>query len=210
MIRLEKGEAPQLLVENAAKWTAELLAETDGKRLAYRKSRYNQPPIKDAIIRETSSKCAYCESNPLHVSYGDIEHIRPKSVDLARTFEWDNLTLACDICNTRKGSREGLLDPYGCDPEVEFVFFGPMILHNNGRAIAEVTRTVLDLNRAELLAKRSERVDALINRLRQAENHPDEGERKLIIAATIDFEISRDREFAACIRAMIARLGYSS
>jgi uncharacterized protein (TIGR02646 family) len=56
--------------------------------------------------------CAYCESKLRHITYGDIEHIVAKAVDQSRTYDWTNLTIACDVCNTEKSDEEGLVDPY--------------------------------------------------------------------------------------------------
>lgn len=209
MIRLEKGDQPDLLAQNAAAWTAELLAEiaSGGDRVAYRRGKYNQPAIKDAIVAETYRKCAYCESQPLHVTYGDIEHIIPKSVEPSDTFYWPNLTLACDVCNTKKADKVGLLDPYECEPEDEFVFHGPMIFHREGRVSAEITRTVLDLNRIDLLNKRKDRLDDLANNIRRIQQHPEPAERELLLITALEHARSREREFAACARSFLACLG---
>src|SRR5262245_49620492 len=141
MIKLTKGPPPQVLVDNAANWTAELLAEMEngGDKIAYRAGKYRHPEIKDALKLETHRKCAYCESKPLHVTFGDIEHVIPKSEEPNLTFDWPNLTLACDVCNTNKGAKMGLLDPYHCEPEQEFEFHGPMMFHRAGHAAAELT-----------------------------------------------------------------------
>lgn len=166
MIRLVKGAVPQILMRNAARWTQELLAEIarGGDQLALRQSKYRQPEIKDALKDETKRKCAYCESKPLHVTHGDIEHVVPKAVAPQRAFDWANLTLACNVCNvcnTNKSDYENLLDPYASDPEDEFTFSGPMIFHVEGGLTAEYTKTTLKLNRADLLERRAERLDAI-------------------------------------------------
>src|SRR5436853_4660489 len=104
MIYLNKGAKPEILAEHAKNWTTELLeAIAAGTSLSEaRKRRYNHDDIKQALLAETYGKCAYCESKIRHITYGDIEHIVPKSVDPSLSYEWDNLTLACDVCNTEK------------------------------------------------------------------------------------------------------------
>jgi uncharacterized protein (TIGR02646 family) len=72
-------------------------------------------------------KCAYCESKIMVVTYGEIEHFRPKSIYVDLTFTWENLLLSCDICNNtnHKGTKfpldsQGyplLIDP--TDPTIE-------------------------------------------------------------------------------------------
>ena len=209
MIKLIKGTVPDILADNAAVWTEELAAEVaaGGDKVAYRKSKYSHTTIKNALIIETSRKCAYCESLALHVTYGDVEHIIPKSIDINLTFDWANLTLACDVCNTKKGDKEGLVDPYSDEPEDEFMFVGPMLFHGEGRAKARITKVSLDLNRIDLLSHRAERIEGLENLFRDIEQHPDENERDLILAATVEHEISGSKEYAACTRTYLKATG---
>lgn len=205
MIALIKGDKPDILKQNDAIWRDGLLdLIASGRPTAdYLRNKYGHENVKAALKVETASKCAYCESKPLHVTYGDVEHIVAKSRAPERTFDWDNLTLACDVCNTKKGSRDGLLDPYTVDPEHHFSFFGPMIMHNEGCATAELTRTVLDLNRSALLDKRCEAIDKLNNLLLRIGQNPDPEERKVLLEATLEHETSKDREYAACLRAFV-------
>ena len=42
-------------------------------------SAYRAPEVKELLRHETAEKCAYCESKVLHVDYGDVEHLLPKS-----------------------------------------------------------------------------------------------------------------------------------
>jgi uncharacterized protein (TIGR02646 family) len=105
MIKLLKGDKPQVLKDNAATWGKTLVDKKarGEKPTDPDKARYRHPDIKVALIAETHGKCAYCESKLLHIAYGDIEHITPKSVKIELSVEWQNLTLACDRCNTNKG-----------------------------------------------------------------------------------------------------------
>jgi hypothetical protein len=206
MIALTKTDEPEILVQNAATWTADLQTEIQngGDKVAYRTSKYRHPQIKEALKQETHRKCAYCESKPLHVTFGDIEHVIPKSEDVNLTFEWSNLTLACDVCNTNKGTKVGLIDPYGCDPEQEFEFFGPQIFHRSGHAVAEYTHIELDLNRMDLLERRRDRLRALRDKFEKFDMNPDPALAQLLKNAALAYETSQDREFAACARAFLA------
>jgi uncharacterized protein (TIGR02646 family) len=150
------------------------------------------------------AKCAYCESKIRHVSYGDIEHIVPKSIDPSRTYEWVNLTIACDICNTGKGDHEDLVDPYVEDPEeAHFRFMGPMVTIVPGSEPGKLTLTLLKLNRPELMEKRKERVEDLGRRLEEIVATRDEATRRVLIRALVENESAAEAEFAACVRSYI-------
>lgn len=207
MIRLAKGPEPAVLRRNAGTWTAELVqcvekGETPTKGML---DRYRNDEIKEALRKETHEKCAYCESKPLHVTYGDIEHITPKDQDPQLRYAWANLTLACDVCNTNKGKQGGLIDPYKDDPEREFAFLGPMLIalpDGNG----ERTVDVLKLNRIQLIERRKERIENLMTQVYRLNETHDRERRAFLRAKIIEHETKSDREYAACARAIIANL----
>ncbi|MBM4032553.1 MAG: hypothetical protein FJ291_12315 [Planctomycetes bacterium] len=70
--------------------------------------------MKKALIAMQHGKCCFCESKITHITYGDVEHFRPKAgyrqqpdEQLRRpgyywlAYEWSNLFLACELCNQR-------------------------------------------------------------------------------------------------------------
>lgn len=200
MILLTKTQKPQVLVDHAGEWTGELLAviAANQKPSDYLKSRYNHPQIKRALIVETNAKCAYCESKLTHVTYGDIEHVIPKQVEPQLCFEWTNLTFACDVCNTNKGTKQGFVDPYAGDPQTRFVFKGAMVWGRFNDAQATLTEAELELNRDGLIERRGERLEFI---------------RKMIVAAlglvgdarSAVFDLARSharpqKEFSASVR----------
>lgn len=205
MIGLSKGPIPKSLAANSARWTSELLAEIarGGDAKAQRLNRYRQRDIKDALKAETHRKCAYCESKPLHVTQGDIEHIVPKAVDPKLAFDWVNLTLACSVCNNNKSDKEGFVDPYAVDPNTEFEFLGPMISHRLGRVAAERTKIELDLNRIDLLERRRDRIEGLMDKLERLHGATDHAAKALLVNTLVQHETSPDKEFAACVRAWV-------
>ncbi|MBN9257793.1 MULTISPECIES: HNH endonuclease [unclassified Mesorhizobium] len=205
MIMLTKGAEPAILAKNSEKWTTELEAEilNGGDNVSYRTSKYNTKEIKSALQEEVNGKCAYCESKLLHVTYGDIEHIVPKSTDIKLTFAWPNLTLACDKCNTYKAAKIGIYDPYGSNPELDFRFYGPMISHSPGSDVAEITHIELELNRAQLLERRHEKIKSLLTSLDRLANIADNQMRELLKNSIISHESSPEREFSACLKSLI-------
>lgn len=75
---------------------------------------YAHPAVKECLIAAQHGKCAFCEAKIGHISYGDIEHFRPKggvrqtSSSPLKTpgyywlaYEWTNLLLSCQLCNQR-------------------------------------------------------------------------------------------------------------
>jgi hypothetical protein len=83
--------------KNGVLWTTELMTALGaGAKLSdAHNARYNHREIKECLLKETHGKCAYCDGKLSHVTYGGVA---PE-----RTFDWANLTVACDICNTKKG-----------------------------------------------------------------------------------------------------------
>lgn len=158
MIKLKKESEPKKLKENAAAWTAVIVAKYDAgeKPTPTEMARYRHPDIKNVLVQETNGKCAYCESKLLHIHRGDVEHIFPKSLDRSKTFEWDNLTLSCEICNQNKSDHDPLLmniiDPYVVDPAAHITLFGPVPRGKTPQGLSTID--LLDLNRGELFEQR--------------------------------------------------------
>ena len=94
----------------------------------------------------------------------------PTSVDEAKHFEWNNLTIACTECNRRKSAYfsvlKPFLDPYLGGIETRLVHLGPIVCWHPGDTIAEATVKTLELHnnaRATLVAKKVEHLDHLNN-----------------------------------------------
>ncbi len=95
------------------------------EKFDFEKSSYKHPDVKKKLIRDQNGKCAFCEQNIVSVSYGDVEHFRPKGGYSQNTIDylhkpgyywlatdWDNLMLVCQICNQRnKKNLFPLLNP---------------------------------------------------------------------------------------------------
>lgn len=201
MIKLNKLPVPEILAQNAAAWTAILLEKraTGETATTTEKSRYRHPQIKSTLIEETYGKCAYCESKFEHITYGDVEHISPKSTELEAIFQWENLTLACDVCNTNKSDKfpgkEGLADPYDHDPEQRFHIHGPFIFAAPGDHDARYTEVILELNRTPLLERRKEKIKYLRDMVETVSVAPDKHRPALM--EVLRLETAPDQEFSA-------------
>ena len=86
---------------------------------------YGDKAVKEELLKMQADKCCFCESKITHISYGDVEHFRPKAAwkqsahdGLSRpgyywfAYEWSNLLLCCQLCNQRhKRNLFPLLNP---------------------------------------------------------------------------------------------------
>ena len=152
MIKLNKLPLPQHLQDKLDEW----------ERTGHQSASWRDSGIKAVLIEETNAKCAYCESYIPHVASGDVEHILPKSKHPTLRFQWNNLTLACEVCNRyHKNSyaqERKLLDPYETvEPSAYLSAHDATLLsseHSPDTVRSELTLEKLGLNRAHLVEKR--------------------------------------------------------
>jgi|GEM_PF-3428357 len=48
-------------------------------KLSFRSDIYGHSSVKEALIAAQHGKCCFCEAKITHISYGDVEHFRPKA-----------------------------------------------------------------------------------------------------------------------------------
>ena len=206
MIQVNRVKQPQVLVDNRQAWTDEYI-NWHNDRSGREPKRYAHEEIRSALEAETNSKCAYCEARIKQVAYTHIEHKLPKVKHPTLVCCWDNLTIACPRCNTKKGTYDDpdcpLLDPHFDEVEREVIFGGPMALARGGpRARATIGR--LDLNRSDLVFARVqalERLDLLLDLVERAADEP-AAVRSLWI--DIDQVTAESGEFASACRHFLA------
>lgn len=167
MIKLTKTAKPIILENNAVEWTKIVMEKlAAGEKLnSTDDARYRHKEVKEALVKETHGKCAYCESKLKHIHHGDVEHIAPKSLKPEKRYDWVNLTLACEICNQNKSNKdpdvEYIIDPYATEPSEHLTFLGSFIFPmgtNHGKN----TEILLDLNRVSLLERRKSRLEQIM------------------------------------------------
>jgi len=208
MIRLEKEAKPTVLQKNEEKWKNAILAKLKaGEELTKTdKSRYSHRDIKETLVKETDGKCCYCESKIRHISYGDIEHICPKSIRPELWVEWTNLTLACDVCNTNKGTMDvtatNFVDPYQVNPEQKFWFSGPIIMPMPNDEGAILCERKLRLNRDELVDRRIVKIKNLMRHLHLIATARSD-ELKNVLIEDLKSETTDDKEYAALSRGFL-------
>jgi uncharacterized protein (TIGR02646 family) len=85
---------------------------SSARKFEFDKTIYAAAEVKDALLQAQNQKCAFCESFVRHISYGDVEHFRPKAgykqreVDSLKrpgyywlAYTWENLFFCCQLCN---------------------------------------------------------------------------------------------------------------
>jgi uncharacterized protein (TIGR02646 family) len=138
MIRFARPNPPKVLLEAGAEETQRMCRDFErdpdfrlgNKRFDFDlrkdgKALYNHEEVKTPLLAAQHGKCAFCESKITPVSYGTIEHFRPKGGFQQRegdeleqpgyywlAYRWENLFFACQICNEKhKRNLFPLLNP---------------------------------------------------------------------------------------------------
>ena len=209
MIKINKGAEPNILVDNKTAWNADLMGYINaGLKVPDGVSnRYNNTEVKAALRTECNNKCMYCESAVSHVSYEHIEHIKPKARTKfpTLTYEWNNLGLACPVCNMNKGDDYDpnlpFINPYIDDPTLHFVALGHLIHHKPANQRAELTKRILKLNRPDLIERRLERLES-ISRLIDKYHAETNLILKEAIKIEIEIEILDDKPYSLCAKSI--------
>lgn len=206
MIKLSKGPKPPILEDEADSWTAALIEKIacGEKPTKSELGQYRHPQIKAALLLETHRKCAYCESKFAHVSFGDVEHVTPKSKKPELTFCWENLTLACQVCNNGKSDHDDVLDPYKHEPSDHLHFEGTALVPRPGSDIGFLTERRLSLNRVELIEARKRRRDSLYTMAEAAAKNTNVDKKRVLLQLLND-EMAADREYAAMCAELVPR-----
>jgi uncharacterized protein (TIGR02646 family) len=179
MIKVARLAKPEILSKQAETWRDAYLhaiveLEADKTNTLKKKAKdkaeakYAHDEVRSQLRIMFDSKCAFCESHILQVSYDQIEHFRPKQRFPELAFEWENLILACGVCNGAKykgvkfpeASDGGPFVNPALDEPNEFFDF----IIDRATGLAEVnpksprgtiTERELGLNRPDLLKHRS-------------------------------------------------------
>ena len=153
MIRVTKPDnPPNVLIGKGSRRTAALKGtytrysaqfENGTRSFYFDRDTYAHETVKELLIDAQHGKCCFCESKITHISYGDVEHFRPKAGHRQSAdepikkpgyywlaYSWDNLFLSCQLCNQRhKQNLFPLADPalraisHICDLRLESPLF---------------------------------------------------------------------------------------
>jgi 5-methylcytosine-specific restriction endonuclease McrA len=167
---------------------------------------YRYAPLKQHLITEANGKCIYCESKVTHLYYGDIEHIKPKAVFPRERLNFENLALACALCNNAKSDywddTYPLLNPYVDSPSDEVIALGYLVARKPGKDRARITIEKLGLNRQALLERRRERIE-LIQPLADQYAAAPEGALKNLLRTELLRQAGVDSEYAMIVKAYL-------
>lgn len=206
MIAVTRSQKHAILARKEQVWLAALRRAVTDAEKENAVNKYRHAQIKDALESLFYGKCAYCESKIKQVAYPQIEHYRPKSKFPDLTFEWENLLLACSVCNSteHKGNnfpaasdKGPYINPCIDNPEEHFQF-----VYNATAKLASVygkmergktTEIDLRLNRPDLRTHRSMQMKRLAFIALKAKT--DSSARRLLDEAKQD-----DAEYAAFTR----------
>jgi len=87
-------------------------------------------------------------------------------------FSWENLGYVCTRCNNAKSDKWSnvtpFVDPFDEDPDEHLAAVGEWIFQRGGSERGEYTVRELELNRAELIERRRERIKAICELLDKA------------------------------------------
>lgn len=215
MIELKKGDKPQILTDNATGWTTELLGfiQRGEKAPANVSNRYNHTDIKESLRSEAKNKCMYCESKVSHVSYEHIEHIKPKAKYPELTFEWQNLGLACPVCNMNKSDEYDpslrFLNPFEDKPSDYLFATGPYVFGKPGKDRGKLTEKIIKLNRVDLVEQRLERIEAIRQLMESYEKEQNPTLKKAIYKELV-VELDEDKAYSFVLNAMVNIIGVSA
>jgi len=205
---LKKSSPPQVLETSGADWTAAYVRAGPGQERR-RHERWRHPEIKEALRSETNAKCAYCEGIVEDVSFPHVEHIKPKGRFPELAHEWMNLTTACEKCNVAKGDYYDpeleLINPYVDDVGGQLQYPGPLVDWRKGDSRAELTVSLLALNRAELVSSRTRRILSVRGMIERW--HASSGPLREVLESAIRLD-ARDGEFTETVMTYLEAHGF--
>jgi len=171
---------------------------------------YKDPVNKEALRKSTAGKCMYCESKIEQVSYSQVEHIKPKKKFPELEFSWDNLGYSCQVCNTNKWEKYDettpFIDPYNENPGDHIIFLLFYLFPKQGSERGEYTIKELDLNRANLIERRKERIDKLTVMINAAFRTSNEYLRNQAITE-LRKEADKDKEYSCMVKSVLIAQG---
>lgn len=156
MRHIDRSIEPQILTKNKARWLNDYIASGAARPDS---ARYAHKDIRAYLKNMSSCKCFYCETT-LRAVPSEVDHHIEVSVDKNKAFEWDNLFLACKLCNHKANefhiaSNETLNPCVNSDTEIydNLTFDNELIMPKNASpvGIKTIKKYHLDADSHDLL-----------------------------------------------------------
>ena len=195
MIKLNRSEPPEKLTPEVQKQLTEEFKQDK------KKSVWNKPYIREALLNECNNKCVYCEC---FIGAGhkemNVDHFHYKNKYEDEVVSWNNLNPSCPHCNKSKSThdtyKEPIVNPFEENPQDYFYVKNYRYYSKNKRVekIAKNTIDILGLNDTDDLVRfRFEQGNALSEKI--TELYEAANENKFILTSDIK---KRNRILTGC------------
>lgn len=149
MIKLNRTPCPAYLSDDKVKQLTEEFINTGA-------SVWNKDKIKEALLKLSNYKCAYCETElQVEDSYMEVEHFHPKSLYQSEVICWDNLLPSCKQCNGKKRNhdtkKKPIINPCKDEPKEHLCMEAARLYPKFNSEMGRLTIDVLNLNDKERL-----------------------------------------------------------
>lgn len=95
MIRRRRGPEPPELVAERARRVAQGISNPGARQTGVG---YGPASVREALRRVQAGRCAYCATRTVESTFDAVEHYRPRNGYWWLTWTWQNLWLACTVC----------------------------------------------------------------------------------------------------------------
>lgn len=171
---------------------------------------YKHPDNKNVLIQASYGKCMYCESKVTAISFGDVEHIKPKSKYPKLEFKWENLGFVCSKCNSAKKDKFNemlpYINPYDEDPTDYLLALGAFIQHQTQNERGKLTIADINLNRPELVEKRGEKLKLIQKWIELYMVTPDRISKEIVLEELLN-ECKEDKEYSLLVEQLFKSHG---
>lgn len=166
MHKIQRNEPPEGLNERNKEFNKKT---HNTKEITAEWSSFSRTELKKRTIVQLEKMfkgcCAYCEGKYKGTSFPQIEHFKPKSLYPELMFDYNNMILSCQECNTAKSNTydEKLVNPIEDEPNEHLRYKAYMLYPLNERG--KYTIDLLKLNSNKRLSNKEKGLNQINDRL---------------------------------------------
>jgi uncharacterized protein (TIGR02646 family) len=154
-MKLNRPSSPDFLNEKWEEWGKAFENQRNkNPNFVFQWKTYQKETINKILLpllqTMTAEHCAYCDGYPFGMSRETIDHFRPKSKFPLLAYQWENLFLCCDRCQTIKGEQFDILL---LKPDEEDYFFENYFIINYKEG--SISPNPMVNNEAQIRAKKT-------------------------------------------------------